>query len=141
MSLKQDTNNIRVGDVYLVKFSGIGNEQKGWRPGLVFQNNTGNQHSPNIIMLPLTSSMKKSSLPTHVTIPKEVGLRMDSVVLCENPERMSKERLGSYLTTLPDEYMCKVAIANLLSSSAIAFINPDVLMAVWQKAIYLNNVA
>lgn len=50
----------QIGEVYLMKFSGSGSEQVGWRPGLVFQNNVGNSFSPNIIALPLTSSIKKS---------------------------------------------------------------------------------
>lgn len=141
MSTKYEERNPQIGEIYLVKFNGSGSEQKGWRPGLVFQNNVGNQHSPNIIVLPLTSAIKKSNQPTHVQIPKEVGLRMDSMVLCENPERMSKEKLGDYLTTLPDEYMGQVAVASLLASAAISFIDPDVLMAVWQKAMVLNAVA
>lgn len=132
----------QIGDIYLMHFGGSGNEQRGWRPGLVFQNNLGNQHSPNIIALPLTSSIKKSNLPTHVFVPSEgTGLAKDSMVLCENPERMSKDKLGNYLTTLPAEYMSKVAVANLLASSAISFVDPDVLLAVWQKALALNAVA
>ena len=132
----------QIGDIYLMHFGGSGNEQRGWRPGLVFQNNLGNLHSPNIIALPLTSSIKKSNQPTHVVIPAEgTGLVKDSMVLCENPERMSKDRLGNYLTTIPAQYMSKVAIANLLASSAISFIDPDVLLSVWQKALALNATA
>ena len=132
----------QIGDIYLMHFGGSGNEQRGWRPGLVFQNNLGNLHSPNIIALPLTSSIKKSNQPTHVVIPAEgTGLVKDSMVLCENPERMSKDRLGNYLTTIPAQYMSKVAIANLLASSAISFIDPDVLLSVWQKALALNAKA
>lgn len=143
MSLHQNRDRIpQIGDVYLIQFSGSGNEQKGWRPGLVFQNNIGNQHSPNIIALPLTSSLKKAGQPTHVLLPsEETGLIRDSMVLCENPERVSKERLGNYLTTLPDEYMSQIAIAYLLATSAIAFINPETLVAVWQKATSLNAIA
>jgi len=132
----------QIGDVYLMNFGGSGNEQKGWRPGLVFQNNLGNLHSPNIIALPLTSSLKKSNQPTHVVIPSDgTGLARDSMVLCENPERMSKERLGAYLTTIPDEYMSQVAIANLLATSAISFIDPGLLTSIWEKATALNTVA
>lgn len=132
----------KLGDIYLMHFSGCGSEQMGWRPGLVFQNNLGNQHSPNIIALPLTSAIKKFNLPTHVFVPSDgTGLLKDSIVLCENPQRMSKEKLGSYITTLPDEYMSKVAVANLLATSAISFIDPDVLLSVWQKATSLNVVA
>ena len=131
----------QIGDVYLMYFGGQGNEQKGWRPGLVFQNNVGNKYSPNIIALPLTTSLKKAEQPTHVVIPAEgTGLLRDSMVLCENPERMSKDRLGNYLTTIPKEYMAKVAVANLLATSAIAFIEPDLLLSAWQKAVVMNEI-
>lgn len=98
--MRREHEQIRIGDVFMMKFGGSGSEQTGWRPGLVFQNNKGNGHSPNIIALPLTSSIKKMSQPTHVLIPRTAGLKLDSVVLCENPERMSKERIGKYITTL-----------------------------------------
>lgn len=138
------SNGIRtpqIGDVYLMNFGGCGNEQRGWRPGLVFQNNLGNRHSPNIIALPLTSSLKKCGQPTHVVLPADdTGLARDSMVLCENPERMSKERLGNYLTSIPSEYMAKIAVANLLATSAISFVEPDLLMSIWLEAASLNAV-
>lgn len=129
----------QIGDVYLMRFGGSGSEQSGWRPGIVFQNNIGNAYSPNIIALPLTSQIKKANQPTHVVLPaKETGLRKDSMVLCENPERMSKDRLGDYLTTIQAKYMAEIAAANILASAAIAYIDPDVLLSLWQKAISLN---
>lgn len=141
MKSSNNTKNPKIGDIYLVYFDGSGNEQKGFRPGLVFQNNVGNEHSPNLIVLPLTGALKKTNQPTHVFIPKEAGLRKDSMVLCENPKCMSKYKLGEYITTLPEEYMAQVAVGNILSSSAIAFIDPDLLMSVWQKALALNAIA
>jgi hypothetical protein len=60
------------------------------------------------------------------------------MVLCENPERMSKEKLGKYITTLSQELMAKIAEASILSTSAIAFIDPDHLLALWKKASALN---
>lgn len=130
----------QIGDIYLMNFSGSGSEQSGWRPGLVFQNNTGNAHSPNVIALPLTTAIKKQNQPTHVLISAEdTGLKWDSMVLCENPERMSKAKIGRYLTTLSDEYMAKVAAANILASSAIAYVDPDTLLALWHRAVSLNR--
>lgn len=130
----------RIGDIYLMRFSGSGSEQSGWRPGLVFQNNTGNVYSPNIIALPLTTSIKKVSQPTHVVIyPTEGGLRKTSMILCENPERMSKDRIGQYITTLSDADMQRVAIANLLASSAISYLDADMLVSVWRQASSLNT--
>lgn len=129
----------QIGDVFYMRFSGSGSEQGGWRPGIVFQNNLGNAYSPNIIALPLTSRLKKTGQPTHVLLPADkTGLPKDSMALCENPERMSKERVGDYITTLPAEYIAEVAKANILASSAIAFVDPDALLTLWQKATALN---
>lgn len=139
MSDDSTRKEFKIGDIYLMRFSGSGSEQSGWRPGLIFQNNTGNMYSPNIIALPLTTAIKKQGQPTHVVISAtKNGLRSDSMILCENPERMSKSKIGQYITTLSDEDMAKVAAANLLSSSAISYIDPDTLFALWYKAVSLN---
>lgn len=131
----------KIGEIYFMKFEGEASEQQGWRPGLVFQNNVGNAHSPNLIMLPLTSVSKKTRQPTHVFVPKNVGLKADSMILCENPQCVSKCRIGRYMTVLPKEYMVKVAEASLLASSVIAYLNPDLLLKVWEKAVSLNGAA
>lgn len=129
----------QIGDIYRMKFGGSANEQCGWRPGLVFQNNVGNAHSPNIIALPLTSILKKVNQPTHVIVKaSDTGLKRDSMVLCENPERMSKERLGDYITTLSDAYMKQVAEASILSSSVISYLDVEFLISIWKKAVALN---
>lgn len=131
-----------IGEVYNMYFDGAGSEQSGWRPGVVFQNNVGNANSPNIIALPLTSSLKKSHMPTHVLVKSsDTDLRRDSVVICENPERMSKEKVGKYITTLSEEYMRKITIANLLATSAISFLDKDSLISAWEKAVQLNCAA
>lgn len=130
---------IRIGDVYLVEFTGVGSEQQGTRPALVFQNNTGNKHSPNIIVLPMTSARKKLHQPTHVFVrAKQSGLMYDSVILCENPERVSKQRVGMYLTTLSSEQMKAVVAASLLATSAISFMDELTLRAVYNRAVKLN---
>ena len=63
------------------------------------------------------------------------------MVLCENPERMSKDRIGKYITTLPKEIMGRVAVGNLLASSAISFIEPEKLVSLWHQASALNAAA
>jgi len=128
-----------IGDVYMMNFTGDANEQQGWRPGLVFQNNLGNKYSPNIVALPLTSSIKKTTQPTHVALAaKDTGLKLDSMVLCENPNTISKNKIGRYLTSLPDECMKKVAVAHILASSAISFLSKEDMFGVWKEASKLN---
>lgn len=122
-------------------FEGVGSEQSGWRPGVVFQNNLGNKNSPNIIALPLTTSLKKLNMPTHVLLMSEdTGLRKNSLVLCENPQRMSKDNIGIYITTLSDEYMKEIAKANLIATSAISFLDEETLFKTWKKTMNINNI-
>lgn len=135
----EDVRNYYIGEIYLIRFEGSGSEQSGLRPGLIFQNNLGNKFSPNIIALPITSKIKRTNQPTHVILPKEIGLKETSMVLCENPEGVSKERIGKYITKLPDKYMEQVAISSILSSSAISFITYNSLFDLWQKANSLNK--
>ena len=79
----------------------------------------------------MTSAIKKSGQPTHVVVrAKDTGLRLDSMVLCENPECISKERIGQYITTIPQNYMKQIAEASLLATSAILYLDPDSLEAI-----------
>lgn len=140
------TNNIKhkpsIGEVYLVNFAGSDNEQQGLRPCVIFQNAVGNEHSPNVVVLPITSAIKNTSQPTHVILPaQETGLVYDSMVLCENPKTLSKNKLGRYLTTIPAEYLRRIAEAQVLASSAIAFLDIESLIRVWEKSQTLNAVA
>ena len=130
----------KIGDVYMMWFDGVGSEQHGMRPGVIFSNNVGNKYSPNVIALPMTSSIKKVNQPTHVVVKRDgTGLAKDSMVLCENPERMSKDRIGEYITTLSMDTVRKLAIASVLATSAIAFIEPESLINVWEAARSLNS--
>lgn len=114
----------KTGEVYNILFDGNGSKQSGWRPGVILQNNIGNVHSPNVIALPMTSSLKRLDLPVHVLVSScDTGLRLDSVVLCENPETIPKIRIGAYITTLSDEYMRKIAIAHLVAISSLSFLS------------------
>lgn len=134
--------SVQIGDVYLMSFQGSGSTQSGLRPGVVFQNNAGNDHSPNVVVLPLTTAKKKLGQPTHVLVPADAnGLVRDSVVLCENPVCMSQENLGRYLTRLSPDAMSRIAAAHLLASSAISFLDEETLLQTWRKARRLNGGA
>lgn len=125
-----------------MKFDGSGSVQSGWRPGIVFQNNIGNSKSPNVVAIPLTTSVKKSSQPTHVVIKSnESGLIKDSMAICENPETLPKSNIGSYITTLPNHYMSNVAVASTLASCAISFLDFHTLIETWNRAVSMNKVS
>ena len=124
----------KIGEVYQIKFDGNGSVQHGWRPGVIIQNDIGNQFSPNIIAIPLTSKHKSRNQPTHVCIPaKETGLKVDSMALCENPETVSKAAIGKYITRIPSYYMAEVAKALMFSMPLISYLNQDEVHTIWFK--------
>jgi len=87
----------------------IGSEQGGIRPVLVIQNDTGNLHSPTVIVAAITTRHKKPGLPIHVPITaQESGLRYDSVVLTEQVRTLEKSRLTRYLGALSPEAMKRI---------------------------------
>ena len=140
-SERTEARSLRLGDVYMVNFKGTGSEQLGRRPAVVFQNNVGNRYSPNVIVLPLTTSKKKMKQPTHVMLwAEETGLRYDSVVLCENPVTVSKSRVGSYVTTLPDDMMREISIGCVLATSAAAFLNDADFQRIQERSLRLNRI-
>ena len=63
------------------------------------------------------------------------------MVLCENPERMSKDRIGAYMTTLSADYMKQVAKANLIATSAISYLDIETIVSAWEKASALNKIS
>ncbi len=134
------TRTPQLGDVYLLKFDGVDREQSGVRPGLVISNNKGNLYSPNVIVLPLTTSIKHLNQPTHVVVrASESGLHYDSMVLCENPVCVSKKRLTKYLTTLQPQQMEEVAVACLLSTGALSKLTVEQLVNARKHAISLDS--
>lgn len=142
MTMKSVAGHIRCGEVYLMNFGDAAHEQNGVRPGVVFQNNVGNIHSPNIIALPFTTSLKKLNLPTHVVLrASETGLMYDSMVLAECPKCLPKSAVGSYITTLPDHVMSQIATAHLAATAAISYLDITALAAAREQAIRLNTVA
>ena len=86
---------IRRGDIYYADLRPVvGSEQGGVRPVLVIQNDTGNRHSPTVIVAAITSNMNKAKLPTHVELSaKTCQIVKDSVILLEQLRTIDKQRL------------------------------------------------
>ena len=59
--------NYRRGDIYLADLGEHrGNIQGGVRPVINIQNNSGNFFGPTLIVVPLTTELKKLGQPTHI---------------------------------------------------------------------------
>ena len=106
---------IKKGDVYYASLNPIvGSEQDGERPVVVVQKNLANKHSPTIIIVPITTVLKRMDLPTHIPISKNNFLKKDSMIIVEQIRAIDKKRLKAYLGHLKPEQMKLVdnAIAN-----------------------------
>jgi len=94
------------GDVFVANLDPtIGVEIKKKRPVIVVSNDTINQFSRLVIVIPLTTNILRLS-PSHVLIPKgEGGLGQDSKALTEQIRAMDKQRLTSRIGTLSARFL------------------------------------
>ena len=92
------------GEVWLVDFGEpSGPEQAGQRPAILMQDDTLTPALTTIIVLPLTTNLKRLALATTVFIPGgEGGLSQDSVVLCHQIQVRGKARLLKRLGDLSE---------------------------------------
>lgn len=103
---------VQKGDLFYADLGKtIGSEQSGIRPVIVIQNNVGNKYSPTIIVTPLTSKIKKQTLPTHVEIGERFGLAEYSIALLEQVRTIDRKRLSDYIGTLDSNTMRQVDAA------------------------------
>lgn len=101
---------IRRGDIYYADLRPVvGSEQGGIRPVLVVQNDTGNRHSPTVIVAAITSKMNKAKLPTHIELStRQCNIMKDSVILLEQLRTIDKQRLKDKVCHLDDRLLEQV---------------------------------
>lgn len=95
------------GDMYYADLGrGVGSEQEGYRPVVIIQNNTGNKHSPTVIVAAISGKVEvKPKLPTHYYINAECGLELPSIVLMEQIQTLDKRPLAKYIGRLAKEHI------------------------------------
>ncbi|MFK7695376.1 type II toxin-antitoxin system PemK/MazF family toxin [Paenibacillus sp. HJGM_3] len=98
--------NIYRGQIYTGNLGPIsdsaGSEQRGIRPALIIQNNTGNEYSPTVIVAPITGRPKRY-LPTHVDLSDVPGLTPGSTAILEQIRTLDKRHLGTGLVATLEE--------------------------------------
>jgi mRNA interferase MazF len=86
-----------------------GTEQAGVRPVLVVQTDRANPYSPHTLVVPFTTPIHRTLLPSHIlVVAGEGGLVQDSVALCEQIRVIDNGRLLSRLGDLPAARMPEV---------------------------------
>lgn len=114
--MERNFHDFHRGEVYYADLDPvIGHEQGGIRPVLVIQNDTGNYHSPTIIVIAVTRrTFKKPKQPTHVVLDDAQGLA-PSLFMSEVVRTIDKRRVQSYVGRLTKEQMRRVNAALLVS--------------------------
>ena len=86
------------------------------RPVLVIQNDTGNRHSPTVIVAAITSKMNKAKLPTHIEISaRNYKIVKNSVILLEQLRTIDKKRLKDKVCHLDASTLEKIDYALKIS--------------------------
>lgn len=93
----------RFGELYYAELPVISDSrvQQGLRPVLIISNDVCNKFSPVVSVVPLTSSMTKANIPTHVSIDG-YGLHKPSVILAEQIMSIDKHRFHEKIGEVND---------------------------------------
>lgn len=90
--------NYHRGDIYLADLGDhVGSIQGGIRPVINIQNNSGNFFGPTLIVVPLTTELKKLNMPTHYVLKKQYGLKEVSMSEAEQVTTINKSQIIKYL--------------------------------------------
>ena len=93
-----------------------GSEQGGIRPVIIFQNNIISRFSTTTITIPLTTNLRRASLPSSLKIPAgQGGLDRDSVALCHQLRVIDKTRLKKRLGQLDSKVIANLEAKVLLT--------------------------
>ena len=90
------TEGIRRGQVWVANLNpNRGHEAGKVRPVVIVQGDwLSAAQSRTVVVLPLTSDVRRDAEPLRVTIGARGGLRMDSQVVVEQPRTLDRRRLG-----------------------------------------------
>ncbi len=100
----------RYGDIYEVNLDPvIGAETGKRRPALVVSNDINNEFSRTVTVLPITSQPARNQYPFEVLIPGGIaGLIADSRIKANQIRTIDKNRLVSFIGSLPSEHIPRV---------------------------------
>lgn len=86
-----------------------GSEQSGVRPVVIFQNDIVSKFTTTVLAIPLTTNLRRASLPSCVLISKgQGGLVSDSIALCHQLRVLDKIRLQRRLGIVNQETLSAI---------------------------------
>jgi len=102
------------GDIYKANLNPTqGSEQAGTRPVIIVSRDAINEHSPVVIVVPVTGAENKSRVyPTHILLKAgDGGLSKDSIAVAEQVRAITKSRLTINVGHLKLEQMSLISAA------------------------------
>jgi mRNA interferase MazF len=95
------------GDIYLADLNpSRGSEQAGIRPVVIVQREAIDRFTQTIVIVPLTSNLRRLNIPGTFSIPaEEGGLTQESVALCYQIAVIDKQRLIRQIGNLSSLYI------------------------------------
>src|SRR5262245_31431991 len=112
---------VRRGEIWLANLNPIrGSEQAGTRPVLIFQNDKINRFTTTFLSIPLTTNLRRATLPSCLPIPQcEGGLTHDSVALCSQLRLLAAARWLKTLVDVKDETLTAVETIVMFTSGIV----------------------
>ena len=101
---------VKRGEIWLADLNPTrGSEQAGTRPVLIFQNNSINRFTSTFLTIPLTTNLRRASLPTCLLVRQgEGGLAKDSVALCHQLRVLDQLRLKRRSGSVSEQTMAAI---------------------------------
>ena len=108
--MPSNTNPLTRGQIVRVRFNPVeGSEQGGTRPALVLSPGVILEHSPIILVAPLTSKKTERVYPFEaIILPPEGGLALPSKVLLTHIRGVDKTRVEEVMGIIGNETMARV---------------------------------
>ena len=148
--------NVKRAEVYLCDFGEtLEYEQGGIRYAIIIQNDDGNEHSPNTIVLPCTTQ-HKDNLPVHYFFRFSSENMVDysnakvsskiNVALGEAITTVSKSRLIKFLGTMIEDFMDENiqpiidrSLALKRKTETVTVSKPEVKTVIQTKTVYVEK--
>ena len=100
------------GDIwYIEAYKTEGSEEMAGRPAIIVSNDVGNNVSPVVEIVYLTTK-EKQELPTHVEIR---SAKYPSTAICEQVTTIAKTRIGKFISKCTPTEMMNIDIALAIS--------------------------
>ena len=109
------------GEIWLADLNPTrGSEQAGIRPVLIFQNDVLSRFTTTILAIPLTTNLRRASLPSCVQLSRgEGGLAEDSVALCHQLRVLDRTRLQRMLGEVSGESLAAIDSCVLFTTGIV----------------------